>query len=153
MGGLSIMLVEDEALIAMFLSDVLVELGHTICATVSSEADAVACALRLAPDLMLVDLALGQGDGARAMRTILGARPQPHVFMTGSRRADLPADAHVLEKPFFAADLIRAIDAATSAAPGAAPGAALGAAPGAASGAAPGAASGAAPEETPLAEV
>jgi CheY-like chemotaxis protein len=122
MGGLSIMLVEDEALIAMFLSDVLVEFGHTVCATVSTEAEAVACALRLAPDLMLVDLALGQGDGARAMRTILGARPQPHVFMTGARRADLPAGAHVLEKPFFAADLIRAIEAATAGAPGRAPG-------------------------------
>ena len=113
--GFSIVVVEDDALIGLLLAELLAGLGHTVCATATTEADAVECALRFAPDLMLVDLGLAHGDGRSAMRTILAARRQPHVFMTGASRDELPPGSHVLAKPFFEADLIRAIDAAVAA--------------------------------------
>ena len=53
--ALRVLIVEDEAMIAMMLAEVLRELGHEVCATEATEAGAVAAAARHKPDLMIVD--------------------------------------------------------------------------------------------------
>ena len=49
------MIVEDEPLIALLLADMLTAMGHEVCASERTEAGAIAAALRLPPELMVVD--------------------------------------------------------------------------------------------------
>ena len=78
-----VLIVEDEAMIAMMLAEVLRELGHEICATEATEAGAVAAAARHHPDLMIVDECLRQGSGISAVEEIIRFGFIPHVFVTG----------------------------------------------------------------------
>ncbi len=107
--GLRILVVEDDAVIAMLLAETLVGLGYEVCDVVSTEAEAVTAAARERPDLMVVDVQLAWGDGASAMRTILQNHALPHVFMTGGHQYRAPAGAVVLQKPFGESELIRAL--------------------------------------------
>ncbi|WP_342236381.1 response regulator [Inquilinus sp. OTU3971] len=119
MAALRVLLVEDEAVIAMLLAEVLGGMGYEVCAIEATEADAVAAAMRCRPDLMIVDARLGAGSGVSAVETILRARPVPHVFVSGdpSSVQALRPDAVVMQKPFREADLARAIQRALGAAP------------------------------------
>ena len=119
MAALRVLLVEDEAVIAMLLAEVLGGMGYEVCAIEATEADAVAAAERCRPDLMIVDARLGDGSGVAAVETILRAGPVPHVFVSGdpSTVQALRPDAVVMQKPFREADLARAIQRALGAAP------------------------------------
>ena len=109
-----ILIVEDEALIAMVLAEVLKEMGFAVCASEATEAGAVAAALRERPDLMIVDARLREGSGIGAVETILRDRFVPHVFASGDRLSGLTLHprAIVLQKPFLEADLALAIQRA-----------------------------------------
>ncbi|WP_430385444.1 response regulator [Blastomonas fulva] len=113
-----VMIVEDDAIIALLLSDVVESLGYQVCDIVMTQAEAVASARASRPDLMIVDVGLRSGSGVGAMQAILKERVTPHIFVTGDRRnvLQLAPDAVILEKPFFIPDLIRAIEVATAAA-------------------------------------
>ena len=100
---------EDDAIIGGLLADLLVEMGHRVCATAQTEADAVAAAAQHGPDMILVDVTLKQGNGISAMRTIARTSDVRHVFMTGTGRHEFPEDAVILRKPFCESDLIRAL--------------------------------------------
>jgi CheY-like chemotaxis protein len=108
---LNIMIVEDEAVIAMLLGEVLAGLGHSICASVATEDEAVATALAHGPDLIIVDAGLRDGSGVAAMARIVQNRAIPHVFITGNvaRVIASAPGAVVIEKPFHEADLMAAI--------------------------------------------
>ena len=82
-------------------------------------ADAVAAASRWRPDLMIVDVGLGEASGIAAVREILRSGFVPHVFVTGDmvRGMSLGAGAVLIQKPFRVSDLERAIERALSAAP------------------------------------
>ena len=106
---LNVLVVEDDAMIGLLLSEMLTEMGYHVCAVAATEDDAVSDATRYKPGLMIVDMQLREGTGVAAMSRILGSRPMPHVFMTG---APVPIDevgATVLRKPFLEPDLARAI--------------------------------------------
>src|ERR1700719_4544619 len=60
MKALRVLVIEDDALIAMLLSELLAGMGHDVCATAATEADAVTAATRHRPDLMIVDARLGR---------------------------------------------------------------------------------------------
>lgn len=111
------MIVEDEGVIALLLSDVLTQMGHEVCAVAATEADAVTCAERSRPDLMIVDAKLRDGSGVSAVGSILQAQSVPYVFMTGDTAGarKLAEGAIVIEKPFDEAELLRAIDQAIAA--------------------------------------
>ena len=109
MKQLRILLVEDDPVIGLLLAELLVGLGHSVCATVGTEPDAVAAAARHAPDLMVVDVHLAEGSGISAMGTIGRTRAMAHVFMTGALPNSLPVTTTVLHKPFFERDLVRAL--------------------------------------------
>ena len=109
MTGLSVLIVEDDAMIGQFLSELLEEMGHTVCAVVSREEDAVVAAARLRPDLLLVDMNLQEGSGVSAVDRIRNASPMPCVFMSGGPSRQGWPNGTVLLKPFTEQDLIRAI--------------------------------------------
>ena len=112
--ALRVLVVEDEQLIALLLSETLKEMGHSVCAIASTEADAVAQALAHLPDFMIVDAGLRDGNGVAAVETILKTRRVPHLFVTGNGQKvrALRPDAVILEKPFFELDLVAAIERA-----------------------------------------
>lgn len=112
MKPLQIMLVEDDAVIAMSLADLLSGMGHAVCAFADTEAEAVAAAVRCRPDLMIVDANLYEGSGISAVAQILLAGFVPHIFMTGDpyQVQELAPGAVILRKPFKLHDLICAIE-------------------------------------------
>ncbi len=108
---LRIMVVEDDALIGMLLTDMLEGMGHDVCAVVASQRDAVAAALRCKPDLMLVDARLRGGCGIAAVTEILRSGFIPHAFVTGDT-AEVHAirpHAVVIDKPFREQELVQGI--------------------------------------------
>ena len=111
-----ILIVEDEAIIGMLLSEVLAGMGHDVCEVVASEAEAITAAAKHLPDLLIVDAGLASGDGLSAVDAILATRFVPHVFTTGNalKVRLLRPDAVVLEKPFHEAELADAITSALS---------------------------------------
>jgi DNA-binding response OmpR family regulator len=118
MKALCVLIVEDDALIAMLLAELLAGMGHEICATAATEIEAVTAAARYRPDLMIVDAGLGHGSGVSAVEEILRTAPVAHVFVSGDPgtvRARRPG-AVVVGKPFRQADLVRAIESALEAA-------------------------------------
>lgn len=108
--ALRILLVEDNDMIGILLSDMLEGLGHSICATACTEVEAIAAAMRHEPDLLIVDVKLKRGTGVAAMREITRVQPVPHFFITGEGIHAVTSAAIVLQKPFKEADLIRAIE-------------------------------------------
>jgi two-component system, response regulator PdtaR len=106
---LSVLVIEDDAMIGILLTEILEDLGYNVSAVAATEADAVAKATRHKPGLMIVDEHLREGSGSSAVSRIRLAGPVPCVFI-----GDVPAhpsrpDTRALQKPFFQADLIRAI--------------------------------------------
>lgn len=111
--GLRIVLVEDNAQISALLAELLAALGHEVCATATTEVEAVAAAARHGPDLMIVDAHLQAGSGISAMDTILRLTAMPHFFITGGPRRIFPTGATVLLKPFSKVSLMAALDSVT----------------------------------------
>ncbi len=116
--SLSILVVEDDALLAMMLGDVLAGMGHTVCAIEATQSGAVAAAARYTPDLMIVDSRLGRGSGEAAVEEINRAGPIPHLFVSGDVSGILTRRprAVVVQKPFRESDLAEAMDRALGAA-------------------------------------
>jgi CheY-like chemotaxis protein len=117
--SLRVLIIEDNTLVSMMLSAMLAGMGHHVCASATSEAQAVNAAIRYRPDLMIVDAALGQGgSGISAVEEILCAGPVAHVFVSGDPgtiQARRPG-AVVVRKPFREAELVSAIEIALEAA-------------------------------------
>ncbi len=109
MKQLSVLLVEDDAMIGAVLAEILVSLGYEIGTIQATEEGAVAAAARHRPDLMIVDLTLASGTGVSAVERINREGPIPHVFMSGLGPPAARSGEVLLTKPFREADLIRAI--------------------------------------------
>jgi CheY-like chemotaxis protein len=120
MEALQILVVEDDALIAMLLRETLVEMGHGVCAVEASQAGAVKAALRCRPDLIIVDVELREGNGISAVDEILSTGFIPHLFVSGNINKILARrqGSVAIEKPFREPELIRAIHRALAAADG-----------------------------------
>lgn len=112
-----VLIVEDEILIAMLLTELVEQLGCRVCDVAATEADAVAMAQAYQPGLIIVDAGLREGSGVSAMHTILEQRLVPHIYVTGDKHLvrTLADHAIVLEKPFFAPELSTAIQRALAA--------------------------------------
>jgi two-component system, response regulator PdtaR len=116
MTPLNILIVEDDIMIGMLLSDMLTGLGHSVCGVERTELGAVAAAARFQPDLMIVDIHLKLGSGISAVEAVHRDRIIPHVFVTGDRYGTqrLPPGEIIIEKPFREHDLLEAINRATA---------------------------------------
>jgi PAS domain S-box-containing protein len=80
--GRRILLVEDEALVAMMIQDCLVENGHSVIGPVSRASDALQAAKDGDYDAAILDINLGDGM-AYPVADIVSARGIPFVFVTG----------------------------------------------------------------------
>ncbi len=101
-----ILIVEDEAIVAMDLRLQLQDLGYGVAGMASSGEEAVALATSLRPSLVLMDISLGAGmDGIEAATQIQALGP-PVVFLTAFadettlKRAKDSAPYGYLLKPF-----------------------------------------------------
>jgi CheY-like chemotaxis protein len=105
--ALRVLLVEDEALIALLLEDMLLSFECELAGASANLDEALSAAQTGDFDLALVDLSLA-GKLTYPVADILKARRIPFVFVTGHGAAGLEpayADALVLEKPFHRAEL------------------------------------------------
>jgi two-component sensor histidine kinase/CheY-like chemotaxis protein len=99
--GQRIMIVEDEALVAMILEDQLQEIGLSIVATCASIPEAMMAIDRNAPDAAILDVNLG-GQLVYPVADRLMDLHIPFVFVTGYGRESIDRrydSIHVLEKP------------------------------------------------------
>lgn len=99
----SVLIVEDEPLIAMMLEDFLESLGHTIVGTVDSVAEALARIEQGRFDIAILDLHLKGGEEAWAVADRLTEANIPFVVATGGHIEPPPArhaDAPMLAKPY-----------------------------------------------------
>ena len=89
-GGQRILLVEDEAIVALAEKRLLEENGYLVVRAKSGE-EAVAVAVsEQSVDLVLMDIDLGDGiDGTEAARRILSRRELPVVFLTGHQEKEM----------------------------------------------------------------
>jgi CheY-like chemotaxis protein len=116
--AMRVLVVEDDAVIGTLLAEMLTGMGHDVCGIEATEADAVSAAARCKPDLMIVDVSLGEGSGVTAIDAIHVAGPVPHVFVSGDIsgiRALRPGSIFI-RKPYREADLARVIQQALGAA-------------------------------------
>jgi CheY-like chemotaxis protein len=109
MTALSVLVVEDDAMIGLLLAEMLGDMGYDVCAIATTEEDAVAQAIRHTPGLMIVDEQLLEGTGLSAVNRILQVRSIPCVFISGAPLYRKRSGATVLQKPFLEEDLVRAI--------------------------------------------
>lgn len=114
----SVLVVEDEALVALYIEDTLDALGYACCGIAASADEAIGLAASQRPDLALVDVGLrGSRDGI-AVAAELVELGVTVVFMTGAsdsdtrRRAEAVRPRAILNKPCNESDIARALEAA-----------------------------------------
>jgi two-component system, cell cycle sensor histidine kinase and response regulator CckA len=89
MANTKILIVEDEAIVAMHIQNSLIKLGYEVCGCVKTGEEAIRIAAEQSPDLILMDIVLdGPMDGIEAAKVIKGNLAIPIVYMTGN--ADVP---------------------------------------------------------------
>ncbi|MET3825929.1 MULTISPECIES: response regulator [Sphingomonas] len=110
----SILVVEDEPLIAMMIEDFLDVLGKSL----AGSADSVGSALQLVDaggiDAAILDVNLRGGEKSFPIAEALAARNIPFVFATGGSHdsvGDAWADRPTLSKPFTMDGVAKALDA------------------------------------------
>ncbi|MFC1898464.1 response regulator [Candidatus Cloacimonadota bacterium] len=114
---ISILLAEDEAIIAQYLKMELEQNGYEVCGFVASGEEAITKVRELNPDLILMDINLsGEIDGIDAAHEIRTDFQIPIIFMTGYSEHSLVDRAKevkpvaYLEKPVELYDLQPVID-------------------------------------------
>lgn len=110
-----VMIVEDDALIAVALEGALLDAGAKSVRICSSTDEALATLREYKPDGLVLDVHLADRDDGWAIAELVnsvGPNPPRIVFATGSPQ-EIPADiaelGPVLEKPYDHADLIIAL--------------------------------------------
>lgn len=113
----SILVVEDEPLIAMMLEDFLETLGHRVHATCDSVKDAINEADKGGFDIAILDVNLN-GENAWPVARKLREMQIPFVIATGGHVDPPPAEfanVPVIEKPYTVDRVIPALEAALTA--------------------------------------
>ena len=117
MRTLNILIVEDEALYADLLADLLEELGHRNLGVINNADEAEAVIREQVPDLVLMDIQIAGGrDGIELADAVQEIRPTPIIFITSQvddytySRAKATQPYAFLEKTFRKRQLQRAIE-------------------------------------------
>jgi CheY-like chemotaxis protein len=111
LAGARILLVEDEALVAMMLEDMLLDLGCIVIGPAARVEEAMLLVHAEAIDAAVLDVNLAN-ETVLPVAEALAARGVPFVFGTGYARLDVLgsfADRPVLHKPYRSSDLSEAI--------------------------------------------
>jgi len=107
-----VLVIEDEAVIALDVADIVRNAGHEVVGIAATEKAAVELAKKHAPHLVLADIQLrGADSGISAVKEIMRAMSVPVIFVTGYPERLLTGTqlepAFVISKPFDP-DLLRA---------------------------------------------
>ncbi|KQS03994.1 histidine kinase [Sphingomonas sp. Leaf357] len=97
-----VLIIEDEALIALDLQDVLTGVGATSFDFAETRSEAVTAARLRRPDVITSDVMLREGTGPDAVADIIGELgPLPVIFITATPGACIPcpATSPILAKP------------------------------------------------------
>lgn len=118
-GQNTILIVEDESIVAHELGSHLERCGYRVCGTCASGAEAIQLAEDLRPSLLLVDIVLkGEMDGIEAVRTIRSRMDIPVIYLTAHadeatvERAKKTEPYGYILKPFQAPELKSMIETA-----------------------------------------
>lgn len=110
---LRILVVEDEALIALELEYLLEDLGHVTVGVASSSAEAIALGEETRPDVALVDIHLLDGPtGVEVARRLSACEATTVVFMTANSKRippDFAGAVGVIAKPYSERVVITAL--------------------------------------------
>lgn len=115
---LRILLADDESIIRLDLKEMLEELGHEVVGEASDGATAVDLAVKLEPDLIVMDIKMPQMDGLEALGRISDHRRIPTVMLTAYSQPELVEQAvskgvfAYLVKPIKEADLLPTLEVA-----------------------------------------
>ncbi len=107
-----ILVVEDEILVAMFIEDLLIGMGHDVVGPASRLGTAMEYARDSVIDFAVLDVNLA-GETSFPVAELLRERGIPFVFATGYGTDGMAAghcDERTLRKPYAAEDLRLAID-------------------------------------------
>ena len=101
----SVMIIEDESVIAMHLQKIARSLGNTVAGVARTHREAVALAHETRPDLILADISLADGSsGIEAVKDILGEFSVPVIFITAFPQrlltGERPEPTYLITKPF-----------------------------------------------------
>ena len=110
----SVLIVEDETLLRMMMTEMLEELGHRVAAEAARLEQAMPLAQSADFDLAVLDVNIA-GQLITPVAELIAARRRPIIFATGYGAAAVPENfrtAPVLQKPFRIADLERAVRSA-----------------------------------------
>ncbi|HEY5047071.1 MAG TPA: response regulator [Rhizomicrobium sp.] len=106
-----VLIVEDEALIAFLLEEMIHDLGYEVAAVANSLSKAMATE-PASFDMAILDVQLN-GEQVYPFAQTLTARGTPYAFATGNGGSDIP-EAHrgalLLQKPFQQESLKRVLD-------------------------------------------
>lgn len=113
LAGRRVLLVEDEALVAMLIEDALDSAGAVMLGPYAAVAPALAAIPEALPELAVLDLNLA-GESSLPIADELAGRGVPLVFASGYGQAGLPPRFRgrpMLAKPFDPAELISVLAA------------------------------------------
>jgi len=114
---ISVLIVEDELIIAMDLRNILESLGCRICASTANGEESIHLASECRPDLVLMDIRLkGKIDGIQAASTIQSRANIPIIYLSAygdeetMKQALKVAVSHFIRKPFSETEIINKIE-------------------------------------------
>jgi CheY-like chemotaxis protein len=114
-GQRSILIVEDEPLIAMMLEDFLDSLGHEVVGTCDSVEDAIEKVNKGGFDVAIIDIQLKDGKHVWPVADRLAEEGTPYILATGGHVEPPPqrhAAAPILSKPYTIDAIEPALDRA-----------------------------------------
>ena len=105
-----VLIIEDEAIIAMELESLVQSLGHRVIGVARTHAEAIAMTKEKEPGLILSDIQLADGSsGLDAVNELLSGIEAPVIFITAYPERFLtgerPEPAFLISKPFQAASV------------------------------------------------
>jgi two-component system, response regulator PdtaR len=111
-----ILIVEDEALIAMLLTDALENGGHEVMGPAATASEALALCEAMLPDLALLDINLRDGsNGVVLARALFERWGLPVIFASGQlmeARQARDIALGIIRKPYEAETVRRSVDLA-----------------------------------------
>lgn len=101
----TVLIIEDEPIIALHLKKIMASMDHEVVGVVRTHSEAVRAAEAMRPELILADISLADGSsGIDAVRDILAEQSVPVIFITAFPErlltGERPEPTYLITKPF-----------------------------------------------------